>query len=110
TRDALHLLLIPQMGGKRDLIANHPNYLWFTPDSVGEQAWNGFCVEYCGASHANMRFKTFTVTPEQFAECAAHQSAPAVFGAVAPAAPAAAPAATTPAPAADSRKGPARPA
>jgi len=117
TQDVLHSFWIPQMGGKRDLIANHPNYLWFTPDSVGEQAWNGFCVEYCGASHANMRFRTFTVTPEQFAAWAAHQVTPAAFGAVAPAgaagalAPAAAgaaPAAGAAAPAAtDSAKGPA---
>jgi cytochrome c oxidase subunit 2 len=84
TQDVLHSFWIPQMGGKRDLIANHPNYLWFTPDSVGEQAWNGFCVEYCGASHANMRFRTFTVTPDEFAAWAAHQASPAAFGAVAP--------------------------
>jgi cytochrome c oxidase subunit 2 len=107
TQDVLHSFWIPQMGGKRDLIANHPNYLWFTPDSVGELAWNGFCVEYCGASHANMRFKAFTVTPEQFAAWAAHQAGPAVFGAVAPAAPPAAPAAAAPAAATDSTKGPA---
>ena len=112
TQDVLHSFWIPQMGGKRDLIANHPNYLWFTPDSVGELAWNGFCVEYCGASHANMRFKAFTVTPEQFAAWGAHQAGPAVFGAVAPAAapatPAAsAPAAAVPAAATDSTKGPA---
>ena len=84
TQDVLHSFWIPQMGGKRDLIANHPNYLWFTPDSVSEQAWNGFCVEYCGASHANMRFRTFTVTPDEFAAWAAHQASPAAFGAVAP--------------------------
>jgi len=116
TQDVLHSFWIPQMGGKRDLIANHPNYLWFTPDSVGEMAWNGFCVEYCGASHANMRFRTFTVTPEQFAAWAAHQASPAAFGAVAPAsvpgaavtAGTAAPAgAAAPAAAADSTKGPA---
>jgi cytochrome c oxidase subunit 2 len=99
TQDVLHSFWIPQMGGKRDLIANHPNYLWFTPDSVGEMAWNGFCVEYCGASHANMRFRSFTVTPAQFEAWAAHQSAPAVFGAVAApgAAGAAAPAGAAPA-------------
>ena len=83
SQDVLHSFWIPQMGGKRDLIANHPNYLWFTPDSVGEMAWNGFCVEYCGASHANMRFRSFTVTPAQFESWAQHQAAPAVFGAVA---------------------------
>ena len=107
TQDVLHSFWIPQMGGKRDLISNHPNYLWFTPDSVGEMAWNGFCVEYCGASHANMRFKAFTVTPEQFAAWAAHQASPAAFGAVAPAAAPVAAAATVGAVATDSSKGPA---
>src|SRR5687768_15320579 len=96
TQDVLHSFWIPQMGGKRDLIANHPNYLWFTPDSVGEQAWNGSCVEYCGASHANMRFKAFTVTPAQFASWVANQQSPAAFGAVAPAAPAGAAGAAAP--------------
>ena len=66
TIDVLHSFWIPQMGGKRDLITNHVNYLWFTPDSVGEGAWNGFCAEFCGSSHANMHFKVFTVTPSNF--------------------------------------------
>jgi cytochrome c oxidase subunit 2 len=82
TGDVIHSFWIPQMGGKRDLVANHTNFLWFTPDSVGVQAWNGMCVEYCGASHANMRFKMFTVTPEEFAQWASHQQSPAAFGAV----------------------------
>jgi cytochrome c oxidase subunit 2 len=84
SNDVIHSFWIPQLGGKRDLITNHPNYLWFTPDSVGEQAWNGMCAEYCGASHANMRFKTFTVTAANFESWAAHQASPAVFGAVTP--------------------------
>ena len=87
SQDVLHSFWIPQLGGKRDLITNHPNYLWFTPDSVGEQAWNGMCAEFCGASHANMRFKAFTVTAANFESWAAHQASPAAFGAVAAAAP-----------------------
>lgn len=83
TQDVLHSFWIPQLGGKRDLISNHVNYLWFTPDSVGEQAWNGMCVEYCGASHANMRFKAFTVASVHFAAWAEHQLAVATFGAAA---------------------------
>ena len=67
SNDVIHSFSIPRLGGKRDLIANHTNFLWFTPDSIGEQALNGMCAEYCGASHANMRFKVFTVTPENFA-------------------------------------------
>lgn len=76
TKDVLHSFWIPQLNGKRDLISNHTNYIWFTPDSAF--AWNGFCAEYCGTSHANMRFKVFTVTPAQFASWAAHQKTNAV--------------------------------
>ena len=97
TKDVLHSFWVPQLGGKRDLISNHTNYLWFTPDSAMQtSAWNGFCVEYCGASHANMRFRAFTVSAEEFEAWARQQmSAPAVASALPgapPAAPAAAPA------------------
>ncbi|MGH7655943.1 MAG: c-type cytochrome, partial [Gemmatimonadaceae bacterium] len=32
-----------------------------------------FCTEYCGSSHANMRFHVFTVAPADFESWAAHQ-------------------------------------
>src|SRR5918993_5312975 len=36
TADVLHSFWIPRLGGKRDLISNHTNYLWFTVnDSLG---------------------------------------------------------------------------
>ena len=86
TADVLHSFWIPALSGKRDLIANHTNYLWFTPDSaLGAAAWNGHCAEYCGASHANMRFRVYTVSPAQFASWAKGQQEVAVFGATAPA-------------------------
>jgi cytochrome c oxidase subunit 2 len=86
TADVLHSFWIPRLGGKRDLISNHVNYLWFTPDSVDANAWNGSCNEYCGESHANMRFRAFTVTPAEFEGWVAHMKSPAVYGAT-PAAP-----------------------
>ena len=86
TQDVLHSFWIPQLGGKRDLISNHTNYLWFTPDAeMATKVNNGFCAEFCGASHANMRFRVFTVTPEQFESWAAHQKTPAAFGPQVPA-------------------------
>lgn len=92
TKDVLHSFWIPQLGGKRDLITNKTNYLWFTPsDTLESTAWNGFCTEYCGASHANMRIRMYTVQPEEFESWARHQASPAVFN---PLAPAPAPAAT----------------
>jgi cytochrome c oxidase subunit 2 len=90
--DVLHSFWAPQLGGKRDVITNRTNYLWFTPDSsIASSVWNGFCAEYCGASHANMRFRVFTVTPQQFESWVAGQRLPARFGAVGPAAPAGGP-------------------
>ena len=89
TKDVIHSFWIPQLGGKRDLVTNHTNYLWFTPDSsLTTSVYNGSCNEYCGASHANMRFRTFVVTPTEFDGWVSHQLAPAAFAA-APAAPAA---------------------
>jgi len=90
--DVLHSFWTPQLGGKRDVITNRTNYLWFTADSsTASNVWNGFCAEYCGSSHANMRFRVFTVTPQQFESWVAGQRLPARFGAVGPAAPAGGP-------------------
>ena len=76
--DVIHSFWIPQLAGaKRDVVTNHTNYLWFTPESTF--AWNGFCAEYCGDSHANMHFKVFTQTPEQFAAWIAHQKTGPAF-------------------------------
>ncbi len=82
--DVIHSFWTPQLGGKRDVITNRTNYMWFTPDSsTASSVWNGFCAEYCGASHANMRFRVFTVAPQEFESWAAGQKMPARFGAVA---------------------------
>src|SRR3954465_4937189 len=87
--DVIHSFWTPQLGGKRDVVTNRTNYVWYTPDtSIGGSVWNGFCVEYCGSSHANMRFRVFTVTPQQFESWVAGQKTPARFGAVAATTPA----------------------
>jgi cytochrome c oxidase subunit 2 len=74
SQDVIHSFWIPALNGKRDVIPNRTNYLWFTPDSAGASAWNGACAEYCGTSHANMRFKTFTVAQADFESWAKHQA------------------------------------
>jgi cytochrome c oxidase subunit II len=109
TADVLHSFWIPQLGGKRDVISNHTNYLWFTPDSnLGEQAWNGTCNEYCGSSHAEMRFRVFTVPPADFESWARHQAGAAVYPSANSAAPPAPASPATPAKTADgSASGPA---
>ena len=88
--DVIHSFWVPQLGGKRDVVTNRTNYMWLTPDSsTASQVWNGFCVEYCGTAHTYMRFRVFTVSPEEFDSWVAGQKMPARFGAVAPPAPAA---------------------
>jgi cytochrome c oxidase subunit 2 len=94
--DVIHSFWTPQLGGKRDVVTNRTNYIWYTPDTaIAGNVWNGFCVEYCGASHANMRFRVFTVSQQQFDSWVAGQKMPARFGAVTPAAPTTAPNAPT---------------
>ena len=92
SKDVIHSFWIPALSGKRDVMPNHTNYLWFSPDSSGSNAWNGACAEFCGTSHANMKFRTFTVSAADFESWAKHQAEAAV-GSTPPAAPAGA---TTP--------------
>jgi cytochrome c oxidase subunit 2 len=74
--DVIHAWWTPKLGGKRDAIPNHHNEIYFTPDSVGE--YMGQCVEYCGASHANMRLRTYVDTDSGYqAWVAAQQVVPA---------------------------------
>lgn len=77
TQDVLHSFWTPGLGGKRDLISNKTNYLWYTPNAdLAEQAFNGFCTEYCGSSHANMRLRVYVTSPANFESWAAHQKGP----------------------------------
>ncbi len=78
SKDVIHSFWIPSMAGKRDVIANRTNHIYFKPDSA--YAWNGFCAEFCGTSHANMRFKVFTVSPAAFDAWVAHQKTGPRFG------------------------------
>ncbi len=73
SKDVIHSFWVPALSGKRDLVTNHTNYLWYTPDSTTADAFNGACAEYCGTSHGNMRFKAFTVAQADFDSWAAHQ-------------------------------------
>ncbi len=105
--DVIHSFWVPALSGKRDVVTNHTNFLWYTPDSSGVAAWNGVCVEYCGTSHANMRFRAFTVSPADFESWATHQAQPAEgtqAAAPAPTTTPGAPAATPPVPGAAAAK------
>ena len=71
--DVIHSFWIPAMGGKRDVVPGHVNELTFTPEVTGDYV--GECAEFCGLSHANMRFRVFVQSPVAFDDWRANQSA-----------------------------------
>jgi len=73
--DVIHSFWVPQMGGKRDVVPERTNQLWFTPERTGE--FPGQCVEFCGTQHAQMRLRLIVDTPEAFQSWVAQQRAPA---------------------------------
>lgn len=84
TKDVLHSFWTPNLGGKRDLISNKTNYLWYTPNAdIADQVFNGFCTEYCGSSHANMRFHVYAVSEGDFGKWVDHQKTAALGSPVA---------------------------
>ena len=70
--DVIHSFWIPQLVGKVDMVPGHNNRLWFTPYEPGE--YYGQCAEYCGTSHANMRFRVIVETQEGYDAWVANQT------------------------------------
>jgi cytochrome c oxidase subunit 2 len=66
--DVIHSFWVPQLAGKVDLIPGHENELWFTPheNAARPEPYLGQCAEFCGLSHANMRFRVYVDTPQNF--------------------------------------------
>jgi cytochrome c oxidase subunit II len=74
--DVIHSFWVPQLGGKRDVIPGHVNRIALVPRVVG--TYLGQCGEFCGLSHANMRFRVFVDGPEDFAAWKTHEATAAV--------------------------------
>ena len=62
--DTDHSFWIPQLGGKTDLIPNHPNSMWVDPPRPG--VFLGQCAQYCGTQHAKMLLSVSVDSPEDF--------------------------------------------
>ncbi len=75
TLDVVHSFWVPKLAGKVDMIPNRPNHLWFEADRPGY--YYGQCAEFCGDSHALMRFRVIALAPADFAAWVAHQKEPA---------------------------------
>jgi cytochrome c oxidase subunit 2 len=66
TTDVIHSFWVPKLAGKVDMIPNRGNRLWLQADAPG-YFW-GQCAEYCGDSHAVMRFRVIALDEKDFKE------------------------------------------
>jgi cytochrome c oxidase subunit 2 len=64
SEDVNHSLFIPAFRVKEDVIPGYDNYLWFTPNYIGN--YEILCTEYCGLLHSAMVSKTRIVEQEEF--------------------------------------------
>ncbi len=74
--DTDHSFWIPELGGKTDLIPNHPNKMWMDPPHAG--IFLGQCAQYCGTQHAKMLLRVYVDSPDEFAGWVRNQQQPAV--------------------------------
>jgi len=75
TTDVIHSFWVPKLAGKVDMIPNRGNSLWLQADQPG-YFW-GQCAEYCGDSHAVMRFRVIALEQREFDEWVEQQKKPA---------------------------------
>lgn len=64
SEDVNHSLFIPAFRVKEDVVPGYDNYLWFTPNYIGD--YEIMCTEYCGLLHSAMVSKTKIVEQEEF--------------------------------------------
>jgi cytochrome c oxidase subunit 2 len=62
--DVLHSFWVPRLAGKQDLRPEFTTYLTVQADDPG--VYLGQCAEFCGAAHADMRFRVVAQTPGEF--------------------------------------------
>jgi len=65
--DVLHSFWVPKLAGKKDLIPNQKNQLWFATDEntpLGE--YYGQCAELCLGAHAYMKTRVIVDSPEDY--------------------------------------------
>ncbi len=76
--DTDHSFWVPRLGGKMDLIPNHPNSMWMDPRETG--LYLGQCAQYCGTQHAKMLLRVYVQSRKEFGRWIHEQSQPARVG------------------------------
>lgn len=71
----LHSFWVPRLAGKQDVAPGHTRELTIQADEPG--VYPGQCAEFCGLSHARMRFEVIAHEPAEFEQYLAAQAEPA---------------------------------
>jgi cytochrome c oxidase subunit 2 len=75
--NVIHSFWVPELAGTRDVVPGHDNTMKLRADKAG--VYLGVCKEYCGLSHANMRFRVIAESPDDYdAWLAGQHDGPAV--------------------------------
>lgn len=77
--DVIHSFWVPKLNGKRDVVPGRMTNLTleaYEPTPPGEPH-PGQCAEFCGLAHADMRFKVFVDSAEDYEAWVAQQMTPA---------------------------------
>jgi cytochrome c oxidase subunit 2 len=69
--DVIHIFYVPRLAGGMDNVPGHNNTMWIEANQEG--VYQGQCTQFCGASHAFMRFKVFADSPQNFDAWVQHQ-------------------------------------
>lgn len=69
SQDVIHDFWVPELGPKMDVVpgddnADHATHVYLEPLVPG--IYEGVCAEFCGNSHAWMRFQVIVHTPEEY--------------------------------------------
>jgi cytochrome c oxidase subunit 2 len=71
----IHSLWVPRLSGTQDIIPGRVTTMTLQADHPG--TYLGQCKEFCGISHANMRFRVIAQSPEDFVGWVSGQQAKA---------------------------------
>jgi cytochrome c oxidase subunit 2 len=71
----IHSFWVPRLAGKQDVVPGHTRRMTIQADEPG--TYPGQCAEFCGLSHARMRFEVIAHDPAEFEEWIAAQAEPA---------------------------------
>lgn len=64
SRDVIHSFWVPKLAGKMDMVPNRTNIMWLQADEAG--LYYGQCAEFCGDSHAMMRFRVVAMEEQEY--------------------------------------------